>query len=54
MAYGSLGPLGQAQDGGTRGDLVWGALWTVLIGVLALFLRFWAVSADSAVQRSDR
>lgn len=54
MAYGSLGLLGQAQDGGTRGDLVWGALWTVLIGVLALLLRFWAVSADSAVQRSDR
>jgi hypothetical protein len=51
MAYGSLGLLDLAQDGGPRGALVWGALWTILIGVLALFLRFWAVSADGPDRR---
>jgi hypothetical protein len=47
MAIVTTGVLGDAQDGN---PIVWDVLYLVLAGVLALLLRFWAVSADSAGQ----
>jgi hypothetical protein len=45
MGIVTTGVLGDAQDGN---PIVWDVLYLILAGVLALLLRFWAVSADSA------
>lgn len=48
MAFTSLSILSSAVD--KDRDLGWLVVYLILFGVLALFLRFWAVSADTADQ----
>ncbi|MFJ8747214.1 hypothetical protein ACIRL2_48725 [Embleya sp. NPDC127516] len=50
MAVTSVGVLSMALSTGTGADFGWSLTWLLLFALIALSLRFWAVSADAVRQ----
>ena len=54
MVYQSLLILSDALEGSSFKDvIVWETIWAILLGTVALSLRFWAVSAEGANSRNQ-